>query len=328
MAKYGSGNFSSFLVDGKDLRPSLVENVSISWEVLNQQTNPFGVTSEENTPVNIYKAMLNAPGGFWDNTTDEIHTNWATDPMGVTRVVCAALFGSAIGLPFIGLSGAISGKYEVLGRRDGLTKANLTYVCTGDVDEGVIIQDLATFTADWDTKTGGANATDAPVDYTLDPGQRVIGITSSSVANPTVITTAKPHGLATGDIILIAGHTGSSPTVNGQRTVTVTGASTFTIPVNVTVAGTGGTFVRANSILGGVGYLQCTALSGFTGVVMKIMHSPDDITYAALVTFTTLTAAGRERKTVSGTVDRYLSSNGDVTGSGSVTVFSGFARNV
>lgn len=66
-------------------------------------------------------------------------------------------------------------------------------------------------------------------------------ITSSSVASPTVITAAA-HGLTTGNNILIAGHTGSTPDINGSHTVTVTGTDTFTIPVNVTVAGTGGTW--------------------------------------------------------------------------------------
>lgn len=66
-------------------------------------------------------------------------------------------------------------------------------------------------------------------------------ISTSSVANPTVITTAAAHGLTSGMQVTIAGHTGSTPAISGTYTVTVTGATTFTIPVNVTVGGTGGT---------------------------------------------------------------------------------------
>jgi len=72
----------------------------------------------------------------------------------------------------------------------------------------------------------------------------VVTITSSSVANPSVITTASPHGWATGTLVRIAGHVGSSPVINADYTITVTGASTFTIPVNVTVGGTGGTATK------------------------------------------------------------------------------------
>ena len=82
----------------------------------------------------------------------------------------------------------------------------------------------------------------------------------------------------------------------------------------------------ASSANGGSGYLQVTAFSGFSGAVIKIRHSADDSTYADLITFTTVTALGAERKTVSGTVDRHLLISGDVTGSGSITLMAGFAR--
>ena len=68
-----------------------------------------------------------------------------------------------------------------------------------------------------------------------------IDITTASVANPTVITTSTAHGLTTGNYIIIRGMTGSTPDLNGTRyQVTVTAPTTFTIPVNVTVQGTGG----------------------------------------------------------------------------------------
>lgn len=66
-------------------------------------------------------------------------------------------------------------------------------------------------------------------------------IVSSSVANPTVITTTSAHGLYTGMQVVIAGHSGSTPSINGTHTVTVVTTTTYTIPVNVTVGGTGGT---------------------------------------------------------------------------------------
>jgi hypothetical protein len=69
------------------------------------------------------------------------------------------------------------------------------------------------------------------------------GINTSTVANPTTINVSAAHGLATGDVVYITGHAGSTPAIQGVYTVTVTGAATFTIPVNVTVAGAGGSFV-------------------------------------------------------------------------------------
>lgn len=69
-----------------------------------------------------------------------------------------------------------------------------------------------------------------------------VTIASSSVANPTTITTAASHGLSSGASVTISGHTGSTPSLNGTHTVSVIDATHFTIPVSVSVGGTGGTF--------------------------------------------------------------------------------------
>jgi len=64
-------------------------------------------------------------------------------------------------------------------------------------------------------------------------------ITNISVANPTVVTTSANHNLVTGNIVTISG-SNSTPTIDGVRTVTVLTGTTFTIPVDVTVAGSVG----------------------------------------------------------------------------------------
>lgn len=66
-------------------------------------------------------------------------------------------------------------------------------------------------------------------------------ITSSSIANPSIILTSTAHGIPTGYTAVIAGHTGSVPDINGSHIVTSTGATTLSIPINVTTGGTGGT---------------------------------------------------------------------------------------
>ncbi len=71
-----------------------------------------------------------------------------------------------------------------------------------------------------------------------------VAISSSTVAFPTTITTTSAHGLSSGDVVLIQGHTGSTPNINGEWTVSVVSSTTFTIPVNVTTAGAGGTALR------------------------------------------------------------------------------------
>lgn len=60
---------------------------------------------------------------------------------------------------------------------------------------------------------------------------------------------------------------------------------------------------------GGAAYLAVTALTldGGTGLTVRARHSADDITYADLATFATVTTApDAERVTFAGTVNRYL----------------------
>lgn len=91
---------------------------------------------------------------------------------------------------------------------------------------------------------------------------------------------------------------------------------------------TGSTFDgTASSSSGGAGHLQVTAYTGFTNIVVVIEHSTDGNSWSTLLTFATVTSAPTaERKTVSGTVNRYLRYTVTKTGSGSATFFVGFAR--
>ena len=79
----------------------------------------------------------------------------------------------------------------------------------------------------------------------------VVALTSNSAANPSVVVSAA-HGLTTGRTYTgtIADVATSYPTINGERTITVTGSTGFTVPVNVTTAGTGGTITFRSVSLG------------------------------------------------------------------------------
>ena len=61
-------------------------------------------------------------------------------------------------------------------------------------------------------------------------------ITAISAANPTVITSTA-HGLVNGDEIVISS-SNSTPSIDGKYEITVVSANSFSIPINVTIAGT------------------------------------------------------------------------------------------
>lgn len=71
-----------------------------------------------------------------------------------------------------------------------------------------------------------------------------LSITSNSMANPTVVTTSTAHGLGevgSTRIVRISGASGSTPSINNDYTATILSLTTLSLPVNVTVSGTGGT---------------------------------------------------------------------------------------
>ena len=72
-------------------------------------------------------------------------------------------------------------------------------------------------------------------------------ITAISVANPTVITTSTPHGLQTNGHVIIGG-TDSTPALSGQYTATRIDDTHFSVPINVTVAGTTGYCVQVPTV--------------------------------------------------------------------------------
>lgn len=103
-------------------------------------------------------------------------------------------------------------------------------------------------------------------------------ITTSSVANPSVITTSAAHGFATGDTITISGHSGSTPSINATYTITVVSDTTFSIPVNVTVAGTGGTATKIVATTCGVATpgMSAQALGQLLSVHPQIYYQETD----------------------------------------------------
>lgn len=99
----------------------------------------------------------------------------------------------------------------------------------------------------------------------------ITAITNISIANPTVVTSAD-HGLISGDQILIRG-SNSTPSINGLRTVTVINSDTFTVPVNVTVAGTTGSWIpNIEFTVNNENFLDIEA--SYNGVITTLNNDP------------------------------------------------------
>lgn len=102
------------------------------------------------------------------------------------------------------------------------------------------------------------------VDFNAACGPKTI--TGSTVANPTVITTGIAHGYTSGMTVTHAS-TNSTPNTDGARVVTVLSTTTYSVPVNVTVAGTTGTSRDSTAPLLSVTNIDLLAPQGLSGVL-------------------------------------------------------------
>jgi len=83
---------------------------------------------------------------------------------------------------------------------------------------------------------GSSDAVGASFNPNISPQ---IFISGNTATNPTVVTTSTPHDLSNNEQVVISG-SNSTPSINGLYNITYISPTTFSIPVNVTIAGTTG----------------------------------------------------------------------------------------
>lgn len=319
MAIYGSKDVAFVLVDGYDVTSLLPGGMDIgSNECVTDKITSYGDTFPRMGDTGSRVAANVKLMALYDDAAGSIRDAFV-EKQGVSRVLVWNINGNTIGKRFGGYAGQIGSKISRIASDGKFHRANVEYIGSGPAEEGVVLHALSAVTAAGNTQASS-------VDWTTGVHANNAAIASSSVANPTVITTSVQHALTSGQHVVIAGHSGSTPSINGAQVVlSVLSPTTFTIAVNVTVGGTGGTVTPQ----GAAGYIACTALTlgGYTNVIGKVQHSADNSTFADLIVFAAITAAySAERKTTLATVNQYLAASWAFTGSGSspsATIFIG-----
>lgn len=307
MSKYGPAS-SFLLVGGRDISGE-VFNLTESIEQDMEQTNGLGTTWEEHKPFGLAKLMLEAGGGFYEDAVGKL--NESLQGLGTTQqLVAYGMSGSVVNSECTIVDGAFAATFKRAMTRGGLTQAEGSYVMSGRPYRAVVLHGRNAETSD------PGNTRSTPQNQLNAPRLESRIITANSLANPTVVTSAA-HGLITGDVVSITG-SNSTPTIDGVRTVTVTGVNTFTVAVNVTVAGTTGAFQKLTSTDAVADlHLLALTLGGYTNLAVSVEHSADNATYIPLTTFAVRTATGAERKIVTGQVQQYTAMAWDWTGAGS-----------
>jgi hypothetical protein len=313
-SSYGWEDVAILLIDGYDFLPYLVEDLTLpESKAILDEFRPAG----SRWPRRMDSHARDTKNPFSHTTVHETGTGTpdallATLPQGGPLVI--SIQGNVAGRKAIcGL--LATSAYDIAPSVDKLTRAKAEHGVDGRLYEGHILHAQIPETADFNTEStaiDNGHAADA------------VTISSSSVANPTVITTAAPHELVTGDVVLIAGHTGSTPAVDGVRTVTVVSPTTFTVAVNVSVGGTGGTVQRQNTRNGATLFIQVPdtdldpfTLGGHTALALDVRGSNDGSTYAGLAVASSFTVRNGVMVEVSGNIPRHIACGGDFTGAGS-----------
>ena len=319
---YGSKDYGFFLVGGYELIGAET-NLDAERIAHLQKATPPGVAWPTFRFTGSREAIL-TQDGFFDATANQANAALC-EVSGSAKVLCLGNQGNVLGRAMLCASGTWSEVYKRLLAGQTLHRATATYGVSGAVEDAVILKTLSAISADGNSESGS-------VDHTTDGTAAGGAITANSIAAASVVTCPKPHGLTSGEIVLIAGVSGSDPTINGERVVTVIDTLTYSVPVTVTTGGTGGTFRRASTAGGGAGYLQVKALSlgGHDNLTVTIRHKVTGGAFADLLTFTVVTAAPAGiRIPVAGPVNQHLAVSWDFTGSGSgptATILVGFAR--
>lgn len=83
---------------------------------------------------------------------------------------------------------------------------------------------------------------------------------------PYTVITATAHGFSNSDTVIISGHVGSIPAIDGTYSISGSTTNTFTIPLAITTAGAGGTVEKSTSTpdINGVHTITVTGLYTFT----------------------------------------------------------------
>ncbi len=318
MTLRGSADVGFILLAGYDVM-GLITSLDEVNEAILEQSDGLGDASDEWSSVGIAKFDLSFDG-FYDDMILR-----AIEAIAGEMVLFYSLVSNTIGDRCVGVN-AIRSTITRGPSRDALTKAQIAFKSDEGPDVGQI------------SAAHAAVTTVGPTEGTSDDWgiqAAAVNITSSSVDNPAQITMAAVHGLTTGDTVLIAGHDNGD--LNGIFTATVINTTVFSVPVDGSISGPGGaagTVTLVSSRDGGVGYMQCDALTldGGTDILIIIKDSDDDITFIDLITFGAVTAApDSERATVAGQVERYTLTEhefrGGAGGSRTATFATGFVRN-
>ena len=189
MAKYSGANVGFLLVGGRDLA-AVSSDLTDDRESVTEETTPLGPTGtwQAHTPVGAFRSTLTQNG--WYNDAALSNHEAFTGKQETLQVVAYAPEGNTVGKRMVQFAGAMAGKLQRLFAKDALTKCNVTYSVSGNVDDGRILHDLKQET----TATGHTNASSvSEAALTSNGGAAVLQVTQLALGGYTSATVTVRH---------------------------------------------------------------------------------------------------------------------------------------
>lgn len=208
--------------------------------------------------------------GWWDTDTGAIHDALRTMP--TTDVLVSYLRGTTRGSRAAVMM-AKQASYDPDRGDDGA----LAVSCEAEAN-GYGLAWGYQLTAGVETIAAAGNSAGVDLGYADSIGVTPVASlssTSNSVANPTSILFASPHGIVTGDSVEISGQASGTPLINGDRACTYVDSTHFTVPVNVTVIGGAATVKKTSTNYGAAMFVQVVT-HGSNSITIKVQHSADN----------------------------------------------------
>jgi hypothetical protein len=316
MANYGPASVF-IVVDGSDVTGDS-RSLNETREEILEESRTLGDSREEFTPIGVAKATLEQGLGLYDDRTFGLIAAYQSStgiPTGSTaQRMVYGVSGAGTGKPCVMLDGMYASKFGRQANKDGLTMATVTHTVSGALRD-------ARLTSGSTSRSGvTGNTKSAPYDHEDFAFLRTIVDSNADDSVSTNNTTQGPNGFSALDRVFIAGHTGSTPDINGnQEIATIVDVNNFTLTgVNISAGGTGGT-VQKVSAATGTAHLHVTALSlgGYTSVTVLLETSHDASTWATLATFANVTAIGTSESKALTSLRRYTAISWTFNGAGS-----------
>ena len=216
-----------------------------------------------------------------------VHEVIVIGPGGTPAVVQGSATGTPIRVTSVGQSGTIVTKVTAI------PKSALTIVSASKADPTVVTTETHSLTSGQTVVISNSDsvpridgslvvtvtaATTFTVPVNVNTGQ-TFTIAGNTIAAASVVTVAAGHLLKAGTTAVTIAGSNSTPVINGAQTATYINATTFSVAVNVTVAGTAGTvnYGRAGTGVGTIAVpaqpVPTAALAGRVGVRVQNVGS-------------------------------------------------------